>query len=75
MFMAKYVVIEEEPNTTTIIVFSAWKSHKSIECTGKIISAGFVNIKNKSCFGSSTSLKIKSNPIKDNALLRILLGD
>ncbi len=70
----KYVVIK---NTIcpALIIFPEYVLHSIFNSLGmgKIISAGYVNLKTKCCYGESFSLKLKSNPKEDNILLGILL--
>ncbi len=69
----KYVVIERSP--PALLIFPEWIRHNELRSIGKIISAGFVNMKTKCCYGDSISLDLKSHPETDNDLLKLLLGD
>ena len=69
----KYVVLKEAGHKPpTLIIFPSWLLHKEFQFMGEIISAGFINMKAKCCYGESISLNIKSDPEKDNCLLRLL---
>ncbi len=70
----KYVVIKDTI-CPALIIFPEYILHSIFNSIGKITSAGFVNLKTKSCYGESISLKLKSNPKRDNNLLKILLRD
>ena len=71
----KYVVTDYN-RTNTMFIFPANVYHsKFAKMFGTPISAGFIDIKNKRCYGQSTSLKLKSNPKVDNILLGILLRE
>ncbi|MBU1621759.1 MAG: hypothetical protein KKD77_22055 [Gammaproteobacteria bacterium] len=64
----------------TMFIFNSWFEHSKFCNQFKIKkeniqSAGFVNLKQKYCFGSSQSLKIKSNPEMDNKLLNFLFKE
>ena len=74
MNRAKYVVIKGNPDT--MFIFNGWFSHyKIISRFGlqreDILSAGFVNLKTKKCYGLSTSLSLGSRD-EDNLLLDVL---
>ena len=71
----KYLVIENQLEIPCIIIFSESLLHSDFKhMIGKIISAGFVNLKTKCCYEESISLKLKSNPERDNILLKVLIG-
>lgn len=70
----KYVVIKSTI-CPALIVFPEYIFHSIFNSMGKIISAGYVNLKTKCCYGESISLNLKSNPEEDNILLGILLND
>ena len=75
MDRVKYV-ITKYGLTDTIFVFPAHVEHlKFAEHMGTVLSAGFVNIATKTCYGRSSSLNLESNPEVDNILLRILLRE
>lgn len=73
---AKYVVIKGTI-CPALIIFPEYVLHSIFNKMGmgKIISAGYVNLKTKCCYGESVSLNLKSNPKEDNMLLQILLSD
>jgi len=65
----KYVVINYHGDDT-MIIFPGYIQHATMAKIGcVIISAGFVNMKTKACYGESVSLKVKSDPELDNILL------
>ena len=76
----KYVVIGDD-----IIVFPPTMSHSQFKNMGTITSAGLIRIyerrrmcpENKvvMCFGESKTLKIKSNPTRDERLTRGLFQE
>jgi len=73
--MVKYVVTRYSL-TEAIFVFSPHVEHsKFAKHMGVVLSAGFVNMETKTCYGESISLRIKSRPEIDNILLRILLEE
>ena len=76
----KYVVIDKLftfGNIQTIFIFPGWVDHKEF-CDlnanegEKILSAGFVDLNTKSCYGKSSSLGISANPKQDDIFLSIM---
>jgi len=77
----KYIVVEnvyDYPITANevIFIFPSTITHSNManRFKSKIISAGFVDLENKHCYGKSVSLKIKSRE-EDNFLLKTQLFD
>jgi len=77
MLDPKYVVFEEiqEGYLTldlVMIIFPSFIQHSTIidKFKSKPISAGFVDLKNKNCYGKSTSLKNLPSREIDNMLLK-----
>jgi len=66
----KYIVIKNNYEIETPIIFPESLSHDSFKNNFNIISAGFVTIDNDQVisFGESTSLRLKSRP-EDSDLL------
>ncbi len=76
MLDKKYVVTRWSGGNETMFIFPGWVKHsKFAKFFGPVLSAGFVDMEIKTCYGESVSLKIKSNPKIDNVLLRQLLID
>ena len=78
----KYVVIDKYltcGKNETIFIFPPWITHKDF-CKAmaregeKILSAGFVNLNTKQCYGKSTSLNIGSREI-DDMYLKLLFKE
>ena len=71
----KYVVTRYLQNET-MFIFPEYVDHsKFARHMGLPLSAGFINMKEKACYGKSVSLKIDSNPEIDNILLKQMLND
>ena len=71
----KYVVTRYRQNET-IFIFPNWVDHsKFSRHMGVPLSAGFINMKTKICYGKSLTLKLSSRPEVDTILLKILLGE
>lgn len=82
----KYIVIDDG-DVISMIIFSSHINHRDIfygikktNLNCKAISAGFIQRKTSYCndiycYGESQSLKIKSNPKQDNALLDQILNE
>jgi len=73
----KYIVVKGNPDT--MFIFNAWFSHdKFISRFGlkreDILSAGFVNLKTKNCYGISISLNLSSRK-EDNNLLSLMYNE
>ena len=69
----KYVVLQGESSPNSMILFPAWIEHCVMtKLEQKIISAGFVDIETKTCYGQSISLKLYAQE-EDNILLKLLL--
>lgn len=77
---AKYVVINKQfifGDMQTIFIFPGWVEHKefceiNVKENEKILSAGFVDLPAKSCYGESSSLGLSSNPKVDNIFLSMM---
>lgn len=76
----KYVLIDkltECGRLETFYMFPPFIKHSEfckemVTENDSIISAGFVDLESKNCYGKSTSLKVKSNPEIDNIYLKTL---
>ena len=73
----KYIKIDDPVNGESLILFPCSISHgkmytmvKSAYPGIKIVSAGFINLEIKHCYGKSTSLNLKSDET-DSILLEI----
>lgn len=81
---SKYIVIDNNVEPLTMIIFPPWCNHKEIAINLKVldfvISAGFINKISKFeedpyCYGRSSSLNINSNPEIDDIILKSMLYD
>jgi len=77
----KYIVVDLMNDMgfkhLTILIFPNFITHQEFarrikRPNDKILSAGFVNLGNRSCYGASTSLKLKCDYEVDNMLLKLL---
>lgn len=79
----KYIVLDEFHSENGIrdflmILFPSIITHIEMSKqfpNSKIISAGFINLGSRYCYGESIGLKIKSNPPVDNLLLNRMYDD
>jgi hypothetical protein len=80
---AKYVVIDKRTQFGTIetmFIFPLFVKHKdfcklNVEEGEIILSAGFVNLPDRHCYGRSTQLNRSANPNTDNFYLKNLFGE
>ena len=76
----KYVLIDKKfsfGDIQTMFIFPGWVDHRdfcelNVKEREKILSAGFANLTEKSCYGKSRSLGISSNPIVDDIFLSMM---
>lgn len=77
--ICKYIILKEK-NTLILFPKSTMTHEQIAKNLGEVISAGFcfINATNKNikvtCFGNSSSLKIKSNPSFDKKVIEELLN-
>jgi len=79
--MAKYLIIQSESGLPCAIIFNEALSHKDVAGNMKVISAGFVEIRENKCdgglfaktFGYSESLNANSNP-RDKDYIELALN-
>lgn len=70
----KYVVTRYNQNET-MFIFPNWvEHHKFAKHMGIPISAGFINMNTRTCYGKSVTLRLDSRGEEDTAILRRLLG-